>query len=137
MLRLPKVATLTKGCYAYQRLLRLPEAAAGRAAAAGRGLLRAARAPGLDGRVVALLVVGARHHLAASWRRGLLRAALGEEFELTLLGDEARRAQALDGLEASAVLLLGHDAALRRLHQVLLLEAARRAVRSAVVYLSL
>ena len=86
---------------------------------------------------MALLVVGAGHHLAALGCGRLLGATLGEELKLTLLRDEARRAEALDGLEASAVLLLGHDAALRRLHQVLLLEAASRAVRSSVVYLSL
>jgi len=94
----------------------LEEAATGGAAATHGRLLGAARRPGLDGRVVALLVVGARHHLAALGGGRLLGAALGEELELTLLRDEARRAEALDGLEARGVRLLGHDAARRRLH---------------------
>ena len=86
----------------------------------------AARRPRLDRGVVALLVVRARHHVATRGRSALggglaAGAALAEELELTLLRDEARRAEALDRLQARSVLLLGDDATLLGLHQVLLL----------------
>jgi len=78
---------------------------------------------------VTLLVVGASHHAATSGGSllggsllgGSAGAALLEELELTLLGDEASSAEALDSLQASSVLLLGDDATLLGLHQVLLL----------------
>jgi len=95
------------------------------AAATARSRLRgAARGPRLDRGVVTALVVRARHHAATRGRSllgGSAGAALLEELELTLLRDEARRAEALDRLQASRVLLLGDDATRRRLHQVILL----------------
>jgi len=127
----------------------LPERAAAlvlvRAAAAalrnGGELLGLASGSGLGGGGLAGRGLGSGHragHALAGDRGGLLGARLlGEELELTLLGDEAGLTQAVDGLEARGVLLLADDATLVGLHQILLLEATRRAKGGAVKYLGL
>jgi len=62
---------------------------------------------------------------------------LFEQLEGSLLGDIARLLQLLERLEARGVLLLGHDAALASLHQVLLGQATGSVLGRSVVDLGL
>jgi hypothetical protein len=59
-------------------------------------------------------------------------ALLGEEGELTLLGDVAELTEGLDGLLAGGVLLLGNNTASAGLHEVLLKETTGSVLGSAV-----
>ena len=66
-----------------------------------------------------------------------LAHALAEQRELALLGREAQCTEALDGLQASCVLLPGNNAAALSHHQVALLQTTRRVLCSSVVNLCL
>lgn len=99
----------------------------------------AAGAPSLDGSVVAALVVGLGHGAGlGSVGNGAVSLALGrKQLELTLLGNEASSAQALDSVLAGSVCLLGNNASSLVLHQVRLYKSATGALGSSVKYLSL
>ena len=106
----------------------------------GANRLGLAGYPRPDYAVVCLLVVGGGHGLAGALALGLalgLGIRLLEELELTLLGDEASVAEALDSLQAGGVRLLGDNATGGGLHQVSLLQTASGALSSAVEYLCL
>jgi hypothetical protein len=62
---------------------------------------------------------------------------LAEEFKSSLLGDVACLLELLHSLEARGVLLLGHDAALLGLHQILLGQATGSVLCRAVINLGL